>query len=85
MQTIRRDRTRSVWTDAAPDASRQIRQEPPSSHDSDHLTDLPSPEQPDDPGRKRIYCSRAYQQATFPAHQRTSATGNAGCRRPPGR
>jgi hypothetical protein len=30
-------------------------------------------EQPDDPGRKRIYCSRACQQAAYRARQRTSA------------
>jgi Protein of unknown function (DUF2786) len=29
-------------------------------------------EQPDDPGRKRIYCSRACQQAAYRARQRTS-------------
>ena len=30
-------------------------------------------EQPDDPGRKRIYCSRACQQAAYRTRQRTSA------------
>ena len=30
-------------------------------------------EQPDDPGRKRIYCSRACQQAAYRARQRSSA------------
>jgi len=30
-------------------------------------------EQPDDPGRKRIYCSRACQQAAYRARQRTGA------------
>jgi hypothetical protein len=30
-------------------------------------------EQPDDPGRKRVYCSRACQQAAHRARQRTSA------------
>jgi Protein of unknown function (DUF2786) len=30
-------------------------------------------EQPDDPGRKRVYCSRACQQAAYRARQRTSA------------
>jgi hypothetical protein len=29
-------------------------------------------EQPDDPGRKRVYCSRACQQAAYRARQRTS-------------
>ena len=30
-------------------------------------------EQPDDPGRKRVYCSRACQQAAYRARQRTSS------------
>jgi hypothetical protein len=30
-------------------------------------------EQPDDPGRKRVYCSRACQQAAYRARQRTNA------------
>jgi uncharacterized protein DUF2786 len=30
-------------------------------------------EQPDDPGRKRVYCSRACQQAAYHARQRASA------------
>jgi hypothetical protein len=30
-------------------------------------------EQPDDPGRKRVYCSRACQQTAYRARQRTSA------------
>jgi hypothetical protein len=30
-------------------------------------------EQPDDPGRKRVYCSRACQQAAYRARQRISA------------
>jgi hypothetical protein len=30
-------------------------------------------EQPDDPGRKRVYCSRACQQAAYRARQRTGA------------
>jgi hypothetical protein len=30
-------------------------------------------EQPDDPGRKRVYCTRACQQAAYRARQRTSA------------
>ena len=30
-------------------------------------------EQPDDPGGKRVYCSRACQQAAYRARQRTSA------------
>jgi Protein of unknown function (DUF2786) len=30
-------------------------------------------EQPDDPGRKRVYCSRACQQAAYRARQRASA------------
>jgi hypothetical protein len=30
-------------------------------------------EQPDDPGRKRVYCSRACQQAAYRTRQRTSA------------
>ena len=30
-------------------------------------------EQPDDPGRKRVYCSRACQQAAYRARQSTSA------------
>ena len=30
-------------------------------------------EQPDDPGRKRIYCSRACQQAAYRVRQRTSS------------
>jgi hypothetical protein len=30
-------------------------------------------EQPDDPGRKRIYCSRACQQAAYRARQRSSS------------
>jgi hypothetical protein len=30
-------------------------------------------EQPDDPGRKRVYCSRACQQAAYRARQRSSA------------
>ena len=51
-------------------------------------------EQPDDPGRKRVYCSRACQQAAYRARQRTSAgqrhhqrqdqhTGQRDQRRPP--
>ena len=35
-------------------------------------------EQPDDPGRKRIYCSRACQQAAYRARQRTSAGQHTG-------
>jgi hypothetical protein len=35
-------------------------------------------EQPDDPGRKRIYCSRACQQAAYRARQRTSAGQHSG-------
>ena len=35
-------------------------------------------EQPDDPGRKRIYCSRACQQAAYRARQRTSAGQRSG-------
>jgi len=35
-------------------------------------------EQPDDPGRKRIYCSRACQQAAYRARQRTSAGQRTG-------
>jgi hypothetical protein len=30
-------------------------------------------EQPDDPGRKRVYCSRSCEQAAYRARQRTSA------------
>jgi hypothetical protein len=40
-------------------------------------------EQPDDPGRKRIYCSRACQQAAYRARQRSGAgqrTGRQGWR-----
>jgi hypothetical protein len=48
-----------------------------ASHDRDHLANLPSCgggfEEPDDPGRKRVYCSRACQQAAYRARQRTSA------------
>jgi hypothetical protein len=40
---------------------------------------LPTFEQPDDPGRKRIYCSRACQQAAYRARQRPS-TGQHGSR-----
>jgi hypothetical protein len=36
-------------------------------------------EQPDDPGRKRVYCSRACQQAAYRARQRPS-TGQHGSR-----
>jgi hypothetical protein len=32
-------------------------------------------EQPDDPDRKRVYCSRACQQATYRVRQRQHATG----------
>jgi hypothetical protein len=35
-------------------------------------------EQPDDPGRKRVYCSRACQQAAYRARQRTSAGQHSG-------
>ena len=35
-------------------------------------------EQPDDPGRKRVYCSRACQQAAYRARQRTSAGQHGG-------
>jgi Protein of unknown function (DUF2786) len=35
-------------------------------------------EQPDDPGRKRVYCSRACQQAAYRARQRTSAGQQSG-------
>ena len=35
-------------------------------------------EQPDDPGRKRIYCSRACQQAAYRARQRHSAGQRTG-------
>jgi hypothetical protein len=35
-------------------------------------------EQPDDPGRKRIYCSRACQQAAYRARQRTGAGQRSG-------
>jgi Protein of unknown function (DUF2786) len=35
-------------------------------------------EQPDDPGRKRVYCSRACQQAAYRAGQRTSAGQHTG-------
>jgi Protein of unknown function (DUF2786) len=35
-------------------------------------------EQPDDPGRKRVYCSRACQQAAYRARQRTSAGQRSG-------
>lgn len=35
-------------------------------------------EQPDDPGRKRVYCSRACQQAAYRARQRTSAGQHTG-------
>jgi hypothetical protein len=35
-------------------------------------------EQPDDPGRKRVYCSRACQQAAYRARQRTSAGQQTG-------
>jgi len=35
-------------------------------------------EQPDDPGRKRIYCSRACQQAAYRARQRTGAGQRTG-------
>jgi hypothetical protein len=37
-------------------------------------------EQPDDPGRKRVYCSRACQQAAYRARQRTSAGQRTGRR-----
>jgi hypothetical protein len=33
-------------------------------------------EQPDDPGRKRVYCSRACQQAAYRARQRQRADGH---------
>ena len=35
-------------------------------------------EQPDDPGRKRVYCSRACQQAAYRARQRTSSGQRSG-------
>jgi hypothetical protein len=35
-------------------------------------------EQPDDPGRKRVYCSRAGQQAAYRARQRSSAGQRSG-------
>ena len=35
-------------------------------------------EQPDDPGRKRVYCSRACQQAAYRARQRTGAGQQSG-------
>jgi hypothetical protein len=35
-------------------------------------------EQPDDPGRKRVYCSRACQQAAYRARQRHSAGQHTG-------
>ena len=35
-------------------------------------------EQPDDPGRKRVYCSRTCQQAAYRARQRTSAGEHTG-------
>jgi hypothetical protein len=35
-------------------------------------------EQPDDPGRKRVYCSRACQQAAYRARQRISAGQRTG-------
>jgi hypothetical protein len=35
-------------------------------------------EQPDDPGRKRVYCSRACQQAAYRARQRTSTGQRSG-------
>jgi hypothetical protein len=35
-------------------------------------------EQPDDPGRKRVYCSRACQQAAYRARQRTSTGQRTG-------
>jgi hypothetical protein len=35
-------------------------------------------EQPDDPGRKRVYCSRACQQAAYRARQRHSAGQRSG-------
>ena len=35
-------------------------------------------EQPDDPGRKRVYCSRACQQAAYRARQRSSAGQRTG-------
>ena len=35
-------------------------------------------EQPDDPGRKRVYCSRACQQAAYRARQRASAGQRTG-------
>jgi hypothetical protein len=35
-------------------------------------------EQPDDPGRKRVYCSRACQQAAYRARQRTSTGQHTG-------
>jgi hypothetical protein len=35
-------------------------------------------EQPDDPGRKHIYCSRACQQAAYRTRQRTSAGQHTG-------
>jgi hypothetical protein len=35
-------------------------------------------EQPDDPGRKRVYCSRACQQAAYRARQRASAGQHSG-------
>jgi hypothetical protein len=47
------------------------------SDDRGHLADLPQLRQrlraADDPGRKRVYCSRACQQAAYRARQRTSA------------
>ena len=35
-------------------------------------------EQPDDPGRKRVYCSRACQQSAYRARQRSSAGQRTG-------
>ncbi len=35
-------------------------------------------EQPDDPGRKRVYCSRACQQAAYRARQRPSTGQHTG-------
>ena len=35
-------------------------------------------EQPDDPGRKRVYCSRTCQQAAYRARQRTSTGQHSG-------
>jgi MYND finger len=35
-------------------------------------------EQPDDPGRRQVYCSRACQQAAYRARHRTSAGQHTG-------